>query len=213
MPKQAPGPLATITIHERHELGKLPNLETGRKSTFQKQVTISILTTTETARNFRIPCFTQKKPISNLTTQNGFFFCERTKLSAPTSGSVFGGAPGEHHQTSESKKRGTHPSGATANSLAKERGSSACTSTRAVGCGLEGSARDPNSGCCACSAGRRVRPLEPSRWSQRRSTLHRLVTQRASGTLRPAGLRPDPPARGRAGCGRRRPQGGPLGSW
>ena len=53
-----------------------------------------------------------------------------------------------------------------------------------------------HSRCTACSAGRRVRPLEPSRWSQQRSTLHRLVTQRASGRLWPASLRPGPPARG-----------------
>ena len=63
MPKQAPGPIATIPSHEGHELGKFPNLKNREKSAIPKQVSTSIPTSTATARNFRIPCFAQKKAI------------------------------------------------------------------------------------------------------------------------------------------------------
>ena len=80
------------------------------------------------------------------------FFFDETKMSPPASVLVNGGAPGERRQTSENKKREERTTVAPQqrdkaglkglhNSLAKERSSSACTSTRAVGCSLEGSAR------------------------------------------------------------------------
>ena len=119
------------------------------------------------------------------------------EVSSPTDDSVQGGAPGELRQTSDSKKKKreradpqrrlsteTNQVSRAFTAVSPRSAAQACASTRAVGCGLEGSARRFKLRMLRVFGGTRIRPLKPSRWSQRRSTLHWLVSQRTSRWLR-----------------------------
>ena len=118
------------------------------------------------------------------------FFFEQTRLSPPTNDSVQGGAAWRASpHVRQQKKREDAPQWRP--STVKNQVSRAFTtvsprSEAQVGAcppmllaeAWKAQPGDSNSGCCACSARTRVRSLEPSRWSHRRSPLHWLVTQR-----------------------------------
>ena len=134
------------------------------------------------------------------------FFARKVlrQLNPTTRVLVKGNAPGGRRQASGNKKREAHRSGASARPMHVHP----C-------CRLQPGGLSP--GTQAQNATRVQQEDEPGLWSLHnglnRSTLHTVVSHCANGWLRPAGLGPNPPARGRARWGRRRPQGSPVGSW